>query len=86
MLVNESDNLLYVVESQSTGSKVYYFDLNTLNVTTETQGYGYSNNNRTAFFDGYNLYTLNFKIDKLNAHSILGEYDYGSIGYKLEYN
>lgn len=76
LLINKNDNLLYVIESGTTGSKVHYFNLSDLKLQSETSGYGYSNITRYAYFDGQYLYAMNFKIDKTNADHIVGEYIY----------
>lgn len=76
ILINKQDNLLYVIESSTTGSKVHYINLSDLTLQSETSGYGYDNISRYAYFDGQYLYAMNFKIDKTNASHIVGEYVY----------
>lgn len=45
--LNEKDNLLYIGESRSTGSGIYYYDATTLELKSEFRKNGYGVNNHT---------------------------------------
>ena len=74
VLVNEKDRLLYVLDCGTSGSKVHYYDLNTLALRSETSGIGFWNLYPYFYFDGEFLYVMNYRIDRLNANHILNEY------------
>ena len=77
LLVNTEDKLLYIGESHSTGSKLYYVDLESLTVKSSfaLKNYGYCNCSRNICYDGEYVYFGRFRVDKLNANKVVGEYD-----------
>lgn len=77
LLLNKADRILYIADSNTTGGKIYYFDMDTLIEKSCYQGnglYGYSNITRFIAFDEDYVYFGKFKLDKLDATKIIGEY------------
>lgn len=73
LLINKQDNLLYIIESRSTGSTIFYINLSDLSINSISDN-DFSNLSRIAYFDGKYLYAMIYKVDKQNANKIVGEF------------
>ena len=76
VLVNQQLGVVYIGESGSTGSRLYCFDITTLELKSkfEKDNYGYSNKKRRTFLLGNSVYWGEFRIDAANVSRIDAQY------------
>lgn len=86
LYLNKQDNILYIGETGSTGSALFYYDATTLQLKSvfEKNGYGIMNHTRDIFHVGDEIFWGNYRLSDTNAKQISGRYgeaDYGSINF-----
>ena len=76
VLVNNKLGLVYICDSYSTGSKVFCYDIETLELKSKFRkdNYGYANRKRRSFLVGDSLYWGEFKIDPTDVSKIIAQY------------
>ena len=84
--LNREDRILYVGESGSSGSKLYYFDADTLALKSvfAKNDYGMWNHTRELFHMGDEIFWAGYRLSDTNAKELIGRYgpqDYGSITF-----
>ena len=84
--LNKEDRTLYIGESGSTGSDLYYFDADTLALKSvfEKNDYGIMNHTREIFHVGDEIFWGNYRLSDTNAKELIGRYgtaDYGSMTF-----
>ena len=89
ILLNKEDNILYIGESRSTGSAIYYYDPDTLERKSkfEKDNYGITNHTREIFHVGDMIFWGNYCLSDTNAAELLARYGtatYGSINFASE--
>ena len=80
--VNHEDGLLYIGESHSSGSRLYYFDANTLLLKSSfaKNNYGISNNTREIFHVNNMVFWGNYCFSDTNATAPICVYGRDDIG------
>ncbi len=80
--LNKEDRILYVGESGSTGSAIYYFDADTLALKSmfKKDNYGISNHSRELFHVGDKIFWANYCLSDTNAKELIGRYGTASWG------
>ncbi len=86
LYLNKQDNLLYVGETGTTGSALYYYDATTLQLKSvfRKNDYGIMNHTRDIFHVGDEIFWGNYRLSDTNAKQIVGRYgvaDYGSVNF-----
>ena len=86
LYLNKQDNILYVGESGSTGSTLYYYDATTLQLKSlfRKSDYGIVNHTREIFHVGDDIFWGNYRFSDTDANQIVGRYgevDYGSVNF-----
>ena len=89
ILLNKEDNILYIGESRSTGSAIYYYDPDTLERKSkfEKDNYGITNHTREIFHVGDMIFWGNYCLSDTNASELLARYGtatYGSVNFASE--
>ena len=89
ILLNKEDNILYIGESGSTGSAIYYYDPDTLERKSkfEKDNYGITNHTREIFHVGDMIFWGNYCLSDTNAAELLARYGtatYGSVNFASE--
>lgn len=89
ILLNKEDNILYIGESRSTGSAIYYYDPDTLERKSkfEKDNYGITNHTREIFHVGDMIFWGNYCLSDTNAAELLARYGtatYGSVNFASE--
>ena len=89
ILLNKEDNILYIGESQSTGSAIYYYDPDTLERKSkfEKDNYGITNHTREIFQVGDMIFWGNYCLSDTNAAELIARYGtatYGSVNFVSE--
>lgn len=89
LCLNKEDGILYVGESESSGSAIYYFDAYTfaLKSVFEHDNYGIMNHTREIFHIGDKIFWGNYCLSDTNAQELIGRYgtaSYGSVVYASE--
>ena len=84
--LNREDRILYIGESASGGSKLYYFDADTLALKSvfAKNDYGLSNNTRELFHLGDDIFWAGYRLSDTNAKELIGKYgteSYGSVTF-----
>lgn len=76
LLLNKEKGLLYVGESGSSGSDLYYYNTSDLSQHSifSKDNYGLMNRKRTMFLVNGNVFWGGFRLDSENAKNIVGEY------------
>ena len=87
--LNQEDRILYIGESGSSGSAIYYFDADTLALKSvfKKDNYGITNHTRDIFHVGDEIYWGNYCLSDTNARELVGRYgtaSYGSVTYASE--
>ena len=87
--LNAEDRILYIGESNSSGSALYYFDADTLKQKSvfKKNNYGIMNHAREIFHIGDEIFWGNFRLSDTNANEIHGKYgtvDYGNMVFASE--
>lgn len=89
ILLNKEDNILYIGESRSTGSAIFYYDPDTLTLKSkfEKDNYGITNHTREIFQVGDMIFWGNYCLSDTNATELLARYGtatYGSVNFVSE--
>ena len=89
ILLNKEDNILYIGESRSTGSTIYYYDATTLECLSmfRKDNYGLTNHTREIFHVGDMIFWGNYCLSDTNASELLARYGtatYGSVNFASE--
>lgn len=84
LYLNKEDRILYIGECGSTGSAIYYYDADTLQLKSffKKDGYGIMNHTREIFHIGDQIFWGNYCLSDTNAKQLIARYgtvDYGSI-------
>ncbi len=84
--LNREDRILYIGESGSSGSKLYYFDADTLVLKSvfAKNDYGMWNHTRELFHMGDEIFWAGYRLSDTNAKELIGKYgtqDYGSVTF-----
>lgn len=76
LLLNKEKGLLYIGESGSTGSTLYYYNISDLSLHSmfRKNNYGLTNIKRTMFLVDNNVFWGGFRLSADNAENIIGEY------------
>ena len=86
LYLNKQDNILYIGETGSTGSALYYYDATTLQLKSlfRKNNYGIMNHTRDIFHVGNEIFWGNYRLSDMDAKQIVGKYgevDYGSVNF-----
>ena len=86
LYLNKQDNILYIGETGSSGSALYYYDATTLQLKSvfKKNDYGIMNHTRDIFHVGDEIFWGNYRLSDTNAKQISGRYgeaDYGSVNF-----
>ena len=86
LYLNKEDNILYVGETGSTGSALYYYDATTLEIigVFRKDDYGIMNHTKEIFHIGDEIFWGNFRLSDTNPKDVSGRYgdaSYGSINF-----
>ncbi|MBQ8174162.1 MAG: DUF5050 domain-containing protein [Clostridia bacterium] len=84
--LNKEDRILYIGESGSSGSAIYYFDADTLALKSvfKKNDYGIMNHTREIFHFGDEIFWGSYRLSDTNAKELVGKYgtaDYGSVTF-----
>ena len=84
--LNKEDRILYIGESGSSASTLYYFDADTLELksTFKKNDYGMYNNTRELFHMGDEVFWAGYRLSDTNAKELIGKYgteSYGSVTF-----
>lgn len=87
--LNKEDRILYIGERGTTGSSIYYFDSDTLELKSvfEKDDYGIFNHTREIFHIGDMIFWGNYCLSDTNAKQLIARYgtaDYGSVVFASE--
>lgn len=77
LAINPKDHILYIGESGSSGSNMFYYSTSenkVISKSTYSNGYGFPYPERYILFDGEKVYYAGYAFDKQNASNILGKY------------
>ncbi|MBQ8409387.1 MAG: hypothetical protein IJY39_11060 [Clostridia bacterium] len=74
LYLNEEDRILYIGESGSTGSALYYYDADTLALKSvfKKNDYGIMNHTREIFHLGDEIFWGNYRLSDTNAKELVG--------------
>ena len=83
LALNKELGLLYIGESGSTGSALYYYNTSDLSLHSvfKKDNYGLTNQKRTLFYVGNNVFWGGFRFGADSAENIIGSYSGNSIYY-----
>lgn len=87
LCLNKEDRILYVGESRSSGSAIYYFDADTLEIKSyfKKDDYGISNTSRELFHVGDEIFWGSYRLSDTNAKQVIGKYgNYCSVTFASE--
>ena len=89
LFLNKQDNILYIGETGTTGSTLYYYDATTLQLKSlfRKNDYGIMNHTRDIFHVGNEVFWGNYRFSDTDAKQIVGRYgevDYGSVNFVSE--
>ncbi len=89
LYLNKQDNILYIGETGTTGSTLFYYDATTLQLKSvfRKNGYGIMNHTRDIFHIGDEIFWGNYRLSDTDAKQIVGRYgegDYGSVNFASE--
>lgn len=84
--LNKQDNILYIGETGSSGSTLYYYNATTLELKSlfRKNNYGIMNHTRDIFHVGNDIIWGNYRLSDTNANQIIGRYGeagYGSVNF-----
>jgi hypothetical protein len=87
--LNTEDRILYIGESHSSGSAIFYYDADTLQLLSffRKNGYGIMNYTREIFHVGDEIFWGNYRLSDTNAAVQVGRYgvfDDGSVVFASE--
>lgn len=83
LYLNTEDRILYIGETGSSGSGIYYYNADTLELKSmfKKNNYGIMNHTREIFHIGDEIFWGNYRLSDTNAKHLIGRYgtaDYGS--------
>ena len=86
LYLNNEDRILYIGETGSSGSALYYFDADTLALKSvfKKNDYGIMNHTREIFHYGDEIFWGSYRLSDTNAKELIGKYgtyDYGSVTF-----
>ncbi len=86
LYLNKQDNILYIGETGSTGSTLFYYDATTLQLKSlfRKNDYGIMNHTRDIFHIGNDIFWGNYRFSDTDAKQIVGRYgtaSYGSVNF-----
>lgn len=86
LYLNKQDNILYIGETGTTGSTLFYYDATTLKLKSvfRKNNYGIMNHTRDIFHIGDEIFWGNFRLSDTEAKQVVGRYgeaDYGSVNF-----
>ena len=89
LYLNKQDNVLYIGETGSSGSALYYYDATTLQLKSffRKDNYGLFNHTRDIFHVGNEIFWGNYRLSDKDAKVIVGRYgeaQYGSVNFASE--
>ena len=89
LYLNKENKILYIGESSSSGSAIYYYDSDTLTLKSmfKKGNYGIMNHTREIFHIGNEIFWGNYRLSDTNAKELVGKYgtvDYGSVTFASE--
>lgn len=89
LYLNQEDRILYVGESGSSGSGLYYYDADTLTLKSsfKKNNYGITNHTREIFHVGDDIFWGGYRLSDTNARDLIGKYgtkSYGSVVFASE--
>ena len=89
LYLNKEDNILYIGETGSSGSTLFYYDATTLELKSyfRDDDYGVMNHTRDIFHVGDEIFWANYRLSDTNAKQIVGRYGeltYGSVNFASE--
>ena len=89
LYLNKQDNILYIGETGTTGSTLFYYDATTLQLKSvfRKNSYGIMNHTRDIFHIGDEIFWGNYRLSDTDAKQIVGRYgegDYGSVNFASE--
>lgn len=89
LYLNQEDRILYIGESGSSGSGLFYYNADSLNFMSEFQknGYGLDNQTREIFHVGDDIFWGGYRLSDKNARELIGRYgtaSYGSVVFASE--
>lgn len=84
LFLNKEDGILYIGESKSSGSAIYYYDATSLTLKSffKKDNYGITNHTREIFHIGDEIFWGNYRLSDTNANQLVGRYgtaNYGSV-------
>ncbi len=82
LYLNKEDRILYIGESQSSGSAIYYYDADTLSLKSvfKKDDYGITNHSREIFHVGNDIFWGGYRLSDTNAKHLIGRYGTNSWG------
>lgn len=86
LYLNKQDNILYIGETGTTGSALFYYDATTLKLKSvfRKNNYGIMNHTRDIFHVGDEIFWGNYRLSDTDAKQLAGRYgedDYGSVNF-----
>ena len=86
LYLNKQDNILYIGETGTTGSTLFYYDATTLQIKSlfRKNNYGMMNHTKDIFHVEDDIFWGNYRLSDTNANQIIGRYgevDYGSVNF-----
>ncbi len=86
LYLNKEDNILYIGETGSTGSTLYYYNATTLELKSflRKNDYGIMNHTRDIFHIGNDVFWGCYRLSDTDANRIIGSYgstDYGCMNF-----
>lgn len=86
LYLNKEDNILYIGETGSTGSTLYYYNATTLECNSffRKNDYGIMNHTRDIFHIGNDIFWGCYRLSDTDANRIIGSYgstNYGSMNF-----
>ena len=89
LYLNKEDGILYIGETNSSGSAIYYYDADTLEQLSvfKKDNYGLTNHIRDIFHVGDDIFWGDYRLSDTNAKELIGKYgskSYGSTVFASE--
>ena len=89
LYLNKQDNILYIGETGSSGSGLFYYDATTLQLKSvfKKNDYGIMNHTRDIFHVGDEIFWGNYRFSDTQAKQVVGRYgeaNYGSVNFASE--
>ena len=86
LYLNKQDNILYIGETGTTGSTLFYYDATTLKLKSlfRKNDYGIFNHTKDIFHVGNEIFWGNYRLSDTDANQIVGRYgevNYGSVNF-----